>query len=375
MIVELANVGFINKGAELMLLAMCQEIRSRYSEIELVITPGKNDYLKRAESGLYQKAQLVKYKVDWGSLWKFIPSNIRLRYGIKTASEIDVILDAAGFAYGDQWGHKHAASKLKRLEKCKKNGGKIVLMPQAFGPFTDKKLRGRFRNILSMADLVFARDPVSYQYLVDIVGERDNILIAPDFTPLIEGKNPDNFNREENRFCIVPNSKMINKMERGKGDYLSFLTVCAEHLFNIGAKPFFLIHEGEGDVAIARDVQKRLKRDIEIIRETDSLKIKGIIGICDGMIGSRFHGLVSALSQGVPVIATGWSHKYKMLLDDYNFPQGLISLDIGIADIKRKIDELVCCSTENKALLLKSAKCQKDRIREMWDLIFSKIII
>ena len=50
--------------------------------------------------------------------------------------DIDVIFDLSRFAYGDQWKNNHKLLKnTANLYKKYKDGSKIILMPQAFGPF------------------------------------------------------------------------------------------------------------------------------------------------------------------------------------------------------------------------------------------------
>ena len=61
---------------------------------------------------------------------------------------------------------------------------------------------------------------------------------------------------------------------------------------------------------LGKEVVKNTDIRINIVQETDSLCIEGIIGASDGVIGSRYHGLVNALSQGVVALAVNWSHKY-----------------------------------------------------------------
>ncbi len=42
---------------------------------------------------------------------------------------------------------------------------------------------------------------------------------------------------------------------------------------------------------------------------TDPREIKWFLGTCDAVFASRFHALVSALSQAVPAASIGWAHK------------------------------------------------------------------
>ncbi len=100
-------------------------------------------------------------------------------------------------------------------------------------------------------------------------------------------------------------------------------------------KPFFLVHESRNDRAIAERVSARLG-GVPIVEESDPLAIKGILGACKASVGSRFHGLVSALSQGVPALAVGWSHKYRMLFRDYGFEQGMSKLPRAARSYRRR---------------------------------------
>jgi len=245
-------------------------------------------------------------------------------YGTVTPEEISIVLDASGFAYSDQWGPGQTKTMAKAAAKYHKQGTPIILMPQAFGPFTKPEIRSNFKDLAKYATFIFPRDSISYGYVTDVVGESKKIIQTPDFTIGVKGDPPQSF--EGDRIAIVPNYRMIDKTSKGEaGKYLPFLASCIRNLLSLGEKPFFLIHEGEPDKKLAERINQEFDFDLEIHREDDPLKLKGIIGTCKGMIGSRFHGLVSALSQGVPALAIGWSHKYEMLFKDFDFAEGLLS--------------------------------------------------
>ncbi len=377
--IEIRNAYFINKGAELMVYAIAEMVRSRKSDADLVMAPRlkEPEFVKRATLGLYQKLWIES--INCGIYFSFfgglIPKKIRKMYGMVKDSEIEVVLDASGFAYSDQMG-KRCRATAKAIKNWKKRGTKVVLLPQAFGPFERGSNKGDFRVIADNADLIFVRDKISYEYVVDLVGERQNIKMAPDFTNLLEGKIPENFDFNNNRFCIIPNSKMIEKTspEESKG-YLPFLVQCTEYLNEKGGKPFILIHEGKEDLRIGQEIARRVKGDIPVIIESNPLHIKGIIGASNGTIGSRFHGLVSALSQGVPAFATGWSHKYKMLFEDYDFLYGLMPVDTCREEVNSKIDVILDGqkAKEIKKTLLRSSERQKKMSQNMWDEVFRVI--
>ncbi len=378
MLIEIRKAGFVNKGAELMLYAALRKMKEAYPDAMFVMAPNQvtAPYFKRAETGLLQKAWLQHYGVQLGNLAVLVPRKIREMYGVVLDKEIEVVLDAAGFAYGDQWEIQKCRELSALCKRWRKQGKKVVLLPQAMGPFKSPKIRKYIRTVADNADLIFPRDTTSYQYLTEVVGNRSNISIYPDFTNLVEGIVPDYFDSDKFGFCLVPNYRMIDKTPKAQSDaYIPLMIKCAQYLLQKKQKPFVLIHEEAMDIMPAEQIADAVSGKLPIIKEGHPLKIKGILGCCKAIIGSRFHGLVSALSQGVPALATGWSHKYKMLFHDYGFAEGM--LDVGASDeeIHRKIDLIIDPDSRQQiqsVINIKSEKLKK-LTEEMWARVFEVV--
>lgn len=378
MIIEIRRAGFINKGAELMLHAILNKLRDRYPDAVLVVSPtskkGSQPFAEFTRLGMFPKASLWRNGIQWGDLACFLPKKLREMYGLILDREIDFVIDAAGFSYSDQWGVETSKELAASSKRWKKQGTKVILMPQAFGPFRNKDIQHYVKEWVKNVDLVYAREIDSYNHLVGIVGENEKIRIAPDFTNLIAGVVPENHDVANLKVALVPNCRMIDKTGKQEGQaYLPFMVSCAEYLVEKNAKPFILVHEGEADAALAEQISQAVG-GIPIVKEADPLKIKGILGVCDATIGSRFHGLVSALSQGVPSLAAGWSHKYVRLLEDYGFPDGVISVLEDGNTLKAKIDMLLGVSDAGlRERLLKSSEELKAKSMYVWDSVFAEI--
>ncbi len=339
MFVEIRKAGFVNKGAELMLMAAREAVLKEYPEAKLVIPPSKSaTYENYAPLGFYPKAEYFRFRTQWGNFSFLLPKEICKCFGLVVNKEIDVVLDAAGFSYSDQWGFRSSREMAAATRKWRRQGTTVILLPQAFGSFNNPRNKESIEIIADNADMIYARESASYEYLTQVCGERKNIKQAPDFTCLIEGVLPSNYDSSDKGIAIVPNYRMIDKTSAKESKaYLPFLIKCANYLKEKGAKPFVLVHEGQPDYKLATEISENAG-NIPIVKETNPLKIKGILGACQATIGSRFHGLVSALSQGVPSLATGWSHKYKMLFDDYNFAEGLLTFTEDFETIAPKLD-------------------------------------
>lgn len=379
MLIEIRKAGFVNKGAELMLHAVVQKLRERYPEAKLTMAPifgGADDtFDKMRKLNLYPKAWLWRYGVDFGDFAKFLPSRLLKAYGLVTSEEVDVVIDAAGFSYSEKWGLKTTKELSCSSKKWKKNGTKFIMLPQAFGPYNSKRIKKFVKVWANNADLIFPREADSYQYLTQLVGEQEKIKIYPDFTNLVEGTLPTGYNPKEKRIAIVPNYRMIDKTDHVVSQaYLPFLIKIVKYLLKKGHHPFLLVHEGQNDQVLAEKVSAAVG-EIPVVIESNPIHIKGILGTCDATIGSRFHGLVSALSQGVPSLATGWSHKYKRLFEDYGFSEGMILVNMSDTELYKKIDLITNAESSNRLRTCLTARSSELRkiSENMWEKVFDVI--
>lgn len=379
MIIEIRGAGFINKGAELMLHAVIEKLRERYPQARLTMAPiygGADDtFDKMRKLNLYPKAWVWRKGIDFGEYAQFLPARLLKAYGLVTTKEVDVVIDTAGFAYSDQWGAMASRELSSSSKKWKKNRTRLVMLPQALGPYQQGSIKKHVKIWARNADLIFPREKDSYSYLTQLVGEQEKIKVYPDFTNLIKGKLPDGYDPSDKRIAIVPNYRMVDKTDQSESQaYLPFLIKSANYLVDKGLQPFLLVHEGAKDQLLADKVSDAVG-GISIVKETNPLHIKGILGSCDATIGSRFHGLVSALSQGVPSLATGWSHKYQRLFEDYGFNEGLVSVNDDDTVLYKKID-LVIEPESSKSLhemLTQKSYDMKKLSEEMWERVFSII--
>lgn len=360
-----------------MLYASLQKMKEAYPDASFVMAPTHNrsvaPFSKRCELGLLQKAWLIKYGIQWGRLAEIVPRKLREAYGVVLDKEIDIVIDASGFSYSDQMDLDNTRVIAKASKKWRKQGTRVILLPQAMGPFKSAKIKKLINIVAENVDLMFPRDPISYKYLTEAVGERKNISMAPDFTNLVEGIIPDYFDPDIYGFCIVPNYRMIEKTTNEQSEaYIPFMINAAKYLFEIGQKPFLLIHEGEKDTTLARKISDGVRGKLPIIQEPNPLKIKGILGASYGVLSSRYHGLISALSQGVPALGTGWSHKYKMLFHDYGFDEGLLSILDREKELQKKIAIVVDPENhkEIQSKLNSKSNIIKKLSQDMWVRVF-----
>lgn len=378
-VLEIRRAGFRNQGAELMLRAAVRRLRDRYVGARVVVEPNHEaTFEERMSLAVFQKLVLRVKGVDLSGLAEWVPGRLRAKYGLITDRELDAVFDASGFSYSDQWGI-HGVKAAKELatscRRWKKQGTRIFLLPQAFGPFKNPDLRSAMRTVLECADLVFARDQQSFDQLAELGSGSNALRLAPDFTAeLAHASKATTAPREG--FFIIPNARMVDS-EGGVAPelYLDFIVRVAEYAHQCEQHPFFLIHEGEGDRRLAEAVAQQVPFPLEIVEEDNALRSKAVIGASRAGLSSRFHGLVSALAQAVPALGTGWSHKYRALFGAYGFEEGLLAPSCTDAELRRVMDDLFDQSHYEKVVgrLQERGKALQGETDRMWDEIFERL--
>lgn len=372
----LTGVETVNKGAELMLYAILQEIERKWPDAVVFVEP---DSVPQGLGYVHTNVKLRYWPLS-GFVRRYRLNSILNRLHLplikdSMATRADYFFDGSGFCFSDQcgmWGRK-AEWWEDVLRRQKKIGAKIVFLPQAFGPLEKDDTKEAMRVLNKYATCLMPREKVSFDYveksgLVDM----KKVKTYTDFTSLVEGVFPTKYKHLRNGICIIPNMKMIDKGSISMDDYLELLAAIIKEGKKSGHPVYLLNHEGKKDEWLAYECRKRLNNSIEVVSNINALEVKGLIASAYLVVTSRFHGLASALNSCVPSLATSWSHKYSELFKDYGIDDYVLPLDNNEKAIVRIKEILDKDNNEKLRLQLEKKHSEiQQETRNMWDYIWS----
>ncbi|WP_068154493.1 polysaccharide pyruvyl transferase family protein, partial [Rhodococcus phenolicus] len=233
---------------------------------------------------------------------------------------IDAVFDVSGFVFSDEWEHLDLRRRADDLIRWSERGVPVVLLPQAFGPF--RNVTAPVSDLLDTCELVYARDPDSATFLKGIARSADayeKISVATDFTTILTPEEPHGTAHLRGMVPIVANWNIAKRaaVHGGSKDaYLRNLEEVVRVVRAHGHEVYGLCHEGGGDAELLRALADRCG-SLQVVEGLDGRQSKWLLGQAPFIVSGRFHALVSALSQGVPGLVHGWSHKYRWLSDEY----------------------------------------------------------
>jgi colanic acid/amylovoran biosynthesis protein len=111
-----------------------------------------------------------------------------------------------------------------------------------------------------------------------------------------------------------------------------------------GYKVLLLPHVQErvarnNDMFACREVFRRLQRPNEnlvISMPLSASDFKGVIGLCDALIGARTHATIASMSQGIPTVSIAYSRKAWGIMRDYYGPELGKALTVEVATMNRE---------------------------------------
>jgi colanic acid/amylovoran biosynthesis protein len=370
------GVQFRNKGAHLMLQAVREETERWPMNVSLAVSPRTGTWQQRRAASVMDHAWFESRRIAAvgpvsAALASVLPGTMRRRLRWVADKDIAGVLDASGFSYSDQWGAAGVERMVYRCRWWKRRGVPIVLLPQAYGPFSTARIRSAFRELATLSDLVYVRDETSARHVAELVDDPTKLRDAPDFTSLVKGKIRPSHASTAGRPCIIPNYRMVDKTEGPTAAaYVEFLVACTQRILDARLEPFVLIHDHGKDQELVATLEQRLGHRIQTVVEDDPVHVKGVVGQASFVIGSRFHGLVSALTQGVPCIGTSWSHKYEELFASFGMELMLVGAEtMSSADTARFVMDIILDSPERQRLserALGVARDQRTQVQAMW---------
>ena len=370
--VVVVGVGFANKGAEAMLKTLRAELGRRVGPLEVVVWDTAPAEVALAERCGFEWVTSTApagrvAKVGW-LVRQCMRHPAVVRPGIGGTSALallirakgfemlqkvgpyDAVLDASGFAYGDELG-VHAMTLTEPLARSAGSSGRpYVFLPQAWGPFAEHKVARAITSLLELPGaFAYARDNVSLGHLAGVCGiDHRDAMPRQDTAFAFAGAGDDvgvriltNLGHTQSRPVVglAPNVRAYRRAsDVMRGEYLSGLVTLGRTAIDeldcdvlLAANEIKPGRRDEDDRGLCELVAHEIDRPGRVLQSHDELtaeESKSVIGRCDFVFASRYHSLVFALSQGVPCAALGWTHKYAELLR----PFGLEKAEARIGD-------------------------------------------
>ncbi|MFZ5917792.1 MAG: polysaccharide pyruvyl transferase family protein [Chloroflexota bacterium] len=206
-------------------------------------------------------------------------------------------------------------------------GRPVMKYSQALGPFETVLNRTLARILLPRLALIAARGEITRGYLREL--DLENVTLCADAAfALDETDEPDGPEGFAGRRLVgIAASSVVRAYCRQRGlDYCRILADFVDGLVAAGEYGVWLIAH-----AVRRSEKGGRTSDVEacqaiyalvqhkqhcrlVVEDHPPAALRAFIGRCDFFVASRFHAMVSALSTGVPVLVTSWSHKYREVL-------------------------------------------------------------
>jgi len=187
----------------------------------------------------------------------------------------------------------------------------VMICSATVGPYYNRFLREFARIVLNKTNIITLREEYSQRYLSNIGVNRPYIELSADLAFLMEPPKTDKLNdilkdlsiTSSNRPLIGITPAAMANSYLPEPLYIKLISELSDFLINNFDATIIYMANTYQDVSLVQKICQSIKNGerAKILPFTLSAsETKGVIGICDLFICSRFHALVASTSLGVP---------------------------------------------------------------------------
>jgi colanic acid/amylovoran biosynthesis protein len=134
-----------------------------------------------------------------------------------------------------------------------------------------------------------------------------------------------------------------------------------------------LNHGGIEDERLCQSLADKVPSAI-LIQPENADETKAIIAKAKACVSSRYHACISALSNGVPCLATSWSHKYQELYNEYECPSYVLEPFTDDFELDKSLGHLLNPHPIIKEGLMACSKDIQLQTQQMWKLVHKALL-
>ncbi|MCL0046638.1 polysaccharide pyruvyl transferase family protein, partial [Dehalococcoidales bacterium] len=250
-------------------------------------------------------------------------------------------------------------------------GKPVMVCATSIGPFKNRLLRFLTRWVLNKVDVITVREEMSRDYLRALHINKPKIQVTADLAFLLKPVSGERLRRILKDENIVQSDKPLigiattHKFIFTKPEqYIRLMAQITDTLVNdLKATVIFIPHDAayfdDRHISNDRIVFLELYQEVEnkhgvrlVLSQPMADELKGIIGMCDLIISSKFHPLVAATSMAVPSIALVAYGQYKF----YGIISQMMAQEKCIVDITNPDYDSLLAETKSKIDYAWSAK-------------------
>lgn len=361
MIILISGGNFINKGAEAMLFASFVECKNMFADAQFILQ------LPNGFRKVNKIEDLVRLSNNNGKVVENHMGGVLKLKSLYTAyKQADIMLDVSGLELCSKLGVYPSLRYIFKIAISKWLGTKVFLMPQSFGPFNYGKglkqwfMKTLIQHYISYPKICYARESEGFDAL-RALNPQAHVLLSSDL--VLQNKSVEALlKRDDMGFDklphirkrsvgFVPNKRMYEQYGKEKPltCYKNIIQKLRQENYNV----YILCHAND-DLSVAEELKSFYSQDdgVCIVNQVLScFQYQTLVKDFDFVVASRYHSIVHAYKENVPVIALGWAVKYKELLSRVQQNQYLLKLDDSETTIHDKIDDIILKHNEDSQMI------------------------